>query len=201
MSTQPPILFGGTRINSPFPFQARFGLTAPGSTPGAGQQPLTFRLLSNVKKVQPWRVAPEIRRGQYDVNLTQTLRGDVVVPFNSNPRVELGIVEKAARYAHMKVNGLNPDGTVIDAGTLNSLLVLVSIYVRADGGTIYRFDSQPALGIVFFVDFKGGEVLDVVVDNTNFLSTLDGATLQFQLFVNSDPRFDIETSRKGNPDT
>lgn len=186
MSNQIVALGSGMQQNSPVPFWM---------WPGAGWGPW-FR-----QTPKPWRYLPEVRAGNYDSNLTSTLVTEITVPTNTMPERRLGPVVKACRFAHFKVAGFQPDNTVIPAGTLNDLLVPLKFYLLSDGGNTYLFHGQPALGIVFLVDFKGGENLSVMIDNTDFRSTVNGQRLQVQLFLNCDPRFDIERTRKGDPTT
>lgn len=175
----------GVKQNAVTPVQARYGALAPG--------PLTA--------VQPWRYGGTMGAAVRDSWWTQTLKNEVVVPARVGADVVLGPVRGPARYAHMKVAGFAANGTVIGLAALNDLLTPAQITITADSIPIYDFSGLPTLGIVFYVALSGNEVIAVRVDTSNPRNTLDGQTLQFQLFINSDPQFTQEMLRKGNPTT
>lgn len=172
----------GFRRNAPNPVQARFGEYPPGPI-----------------GVRPWRWGKEMTEGIKDGYLTQSMATEMVVPAGSIREEELGIVIKAARFAHMKTTVINPDGTVVT--NPNTILARTIFQLRAGTGPIYTFLGSPSLGIIFYVDFSGGQSLSVYIDNTDPLTQLNGQTVQVQLFINADARFDIEKTRKGNPRT
>lgn len=175
----------GVKQNAVTPVQARFGALPPG--------PLTA--------AQPWRYGETMGAAVRDSWWTQTLRGETVVPARVGAEVLLGPVRGPSRYAHMKVDGFNPNGTVIGLAALNDFLTPAKIIVTADSIPIYDFSGLPTLGIVFYVALSGNEVIRVRIDTSDPRNTLNGQTLRFQLFVNSDPQFTQEMLRKGNPRT
>lgn len=172
----------GFRRNAPNPVQMRFGEYPPGPIAG-----------------RPWQFGPRMTEAIRDGWLTQTLEGEAVIPAGTMRDIDLGILVKHARQAHMKATVINPDGSVV----LNPNLILTFVKMQLMGttGPIYTYRGSPALGIVFFNDFSAGQSLYVFVDNTDPRSALNGQTIQLQLFVNCDPRYDIETTRKGNANT
>lgn len=140
------------------------------------------------------------RAAIHDLYATNTFINEVTVPARpSLIEVELGIVPQAATEAHLKVSGFDSMGVVLSPTALDTLLVPVQIFVLANHASVYRRFGCCVEGITFNVDFQGGEKISVLVDNTDPRSVVDDETFKFQLFVNCDPKYAIETGRKDNP--
>jgi hypothetical protein len=130
---------------------------------------------------------------------TQRLKVETAVVIGTTRSFFMGTNYLAARSAHMAVVGYNPDDSPIAPGVLDTLLTSLEIIVLSNFGRMLDFQGQPRLGIPFNVDLIGGERIDIVVDNSDPRTTLNGQTLVFQLFINGETRYGKEMARKGNP--
>lgn len=137
-----------------------------------------------------------------DLFTMQRLVQRAVITFPSVEVVRLGKVIKHATAATINVAAFDPSvdpPAVIPPGVLVTLLEPLTTIILATGRNVYSFAGAPTFGVTFNVDIRGGEVVDLVVNNTDPSSTINGLQLRWQLFLYSDPEYSVEMARKGRP--
>lgn len=180
----------GMRRNAVYPVEARLGALPPG--------PLTA--------IRPWRfLAPTLAKPVRDASSQASLVAELVdlQPLQLRTAV-LGTVPGPCRHFHLKAYVYDAAGMVVPYPMASTVLTPVVFRIRSESGPIFKFTGQPALGILFNGDLYGGELLELVADTTDprtAINGLSGHTVQVEMFLNIEPRFQIEVDRKGNPDT
>jgi len=140
------------------------------------------------------------RAAVQDTYASYTYEAEAVVPANSVVIAEFdGPVLQPCNSFHMQIFGFDPAGAVIPPLTLEPLLTPVVIRLTKNFATMHTKRGNYTFGVTFNTDLKGGEILRVTIDNTDPRSTVNGETFLFQLFLNCDPEYSIETGRKDNP--
>jgi hypothetical protein len=160
-------------------------LPAPGSRPA---DPFPGRL-----RFDPSQAAIE------DKYATQTLEAERTIAAGEVVEVDLGPVAQPCVQLILTIYAYAADDSVLDFGATRNLLIPVQTRILKNNASVVRLNGTQFYGIALNVDFRGGENLSILVDNTDARSTLDGQTLFFQVMLLCDPTYAIETGRKDNP--
>lgn len=129
---------------------------------------------------------------------TDTLYGETVILAGEITVITLGIVKAPATDANFHINlydGMN----AIDSFTSDTLLIPVRFLLMKNYHPIFELYGSRGFGTGYNVDCQGGEEIQMMIDNTDPRSTIDGETFAMQVFLFSVPEYTIEVARKGNP--
>jgi len=142
-------------------------------------------------------------RGVRDLFTMQTLETRRVILFPSMNVFRLGKVAKHSTAATIAVSAFDPSvvpPAIVPPATLAALLEPVEVIIFANRRNVYRFAGPPTFGVTFNIDVRGGETIEIAVNNTDPSSTgINGFELRWQLFLYSDPAYSTEVARKGHP--